>query len=238
VITADLELFGVRPADFKIRCATHLFASSVRTPSRLTAGGPGSPSVVVTMSIHKLSAGSGYDYLTRQVAALDATEKGDVGLASYYTERGESPGSWIGSGLAGIDGLSVGDAVSAAQMRSLFGAGMHPLATQRLEQLDTADLTDANIKTATQLGAPFKVYAGEVSPFRIEVAKRIAAQEAAPDSWETIRSLLRVGRVSVPRSRESSSEHSMAAIRSMPGRSPRPLLRSRVRALRRSPAMT
>jgi hypothetical protein len=39
------------------------------------------------MSIHKLSAGSGYDYLTRQVAALDATEKGHVG-ASYYTERG------------------------------------------------------------------------------------------------------------------------------------------------------
>ena len=26
------------------------------------------------MSIHKLTAGSGYDYLTRQVAALDATE--------------------------------------------------------------------------------------------------------------------------------------------------------------------
>ena len=46
------------------------------------------------MSIHKLSAGSGYDYLTRQVAALDATEKGRVGLASYYTERGETPGSW------------------------------------------------------------------------------------------------------------------------------------------------
>jgi hypothetical protein len=47
------------------------------------------------MSIHKLSAGSGYDYLTRQVAALDATEKGHVGLASYYTERGEprEPGS-------------------------------------------------------------------------------------------------------------------------------------------------
>jgi hypothetical protein len=44
------------------------------------------------MSIHKLTAGSGYDYLTRQVAALDATEKGHVGLASYYTERGETPG--------------------------------------------------------------------------------------------------------------------------------------------------
>jgi len=131
------------------------------------------------MSIHKLSAGSGYDYLTRQVAVLDATEKGHVGLASYYTERGESPGSWIGSGLAGIDGLSIADAVTAEQMRALFGAGLHPLAATRLEQLDAADLTDTNIKTATRLGAPFKVYAGDVSPFRLEVAKRIATLNTA-----------------------------------------------------------
>jgi conjugative relaxase-like TrwC/TraI family protein len=131
------------------------------------------------MSIHKLSAGSGYDYLTRQVAALDATEKGHVGLASYYTERGESPGAWVGSGMAGIDGLSAGDAVTAEQMRALFGAGMHPLATERLEQLDAGDLADPSINAATRLGAPFKIYAGEVSPFRVEVAKRIAAQHAA-----------------------------------------------------------
>ena len=103
--------------------------------------------MVVTMSIHKLSAGSGYDYLSRQVAALDATQKGHVGLASYYPEHGESPGSWIGSGMAGIDGLNAGDAVTAEQMRTLFGAGMHPLATQRLVQLDAADLTD---KTSRQ----------------------------------------------------------------------------------------
>ena len=69
------------------------------------------------MSIHKLSAGSGYDYLTRQVAALDATEKGHVGLASYYTECGESPGAWIGAGFVGIDGLNAGDAVTAEPAR-------------------------------------------------------------------------------------------------------------------------
>jgi conjugative relaxase-like TrwC/TraI family protein len=131
------------------------------------------------MSIHKLSAGSGYDYLTRQVAALDATEKGHVGLASYYAERGETPGSWIGAGVAGIDGLSAGDAVTAEQMRALFGAGLHPLAAQRLERLDAADLTEANLRAATRLGAPFKVYVGEVSPFRIEVAKQIAARQAS-----------------------------------------------------------
>jgi hypothetical protein len=131
------------------------------------------------MSIHKLSAGSGYDYLTRQVAALDATEKGHVGLASYYTERGETPGAWIGSGMAGIDGLSAGDPVTGEQMRALFGAGLHPLAAKRLEQLGTADLTSENIAEATRLGAPFKVYAGDVSVFRVEVAKRIAARQAA-----------------------------------------------------------
>ena len=86
-----------------------------------------------------------------------------------------------GSALAwsALMALSAGDAVTAEQMRALFGAGMHPLATQRLEQLAAADLTDANIKAATRLGAPFKVYAGEVSPFRIEVAKRIATRQAA-----------------------------------------------------------
>ena len=138
------------------------------------------------MSIHKLTAGSGYDYLTRQVAALDATAKGHVGLASYYTERGESPGVWIGSGLAGIDGLDAGDPVTAEQMRALFGAGMHPLATQRLEQLGDADLTDANIQAATRLGVPFKIVDIEPSRFRVEVAKRIAAfneQAGLPTDW-------------------------------------------------------
>jgi hypothetical protein len=76
------------------------------------------------MSIHKLTAGRGYDYLTRQVAALDATGKGHVGLASYYTERGENPGMWVGSGLAGIDGLQAWDSVTVEQMRALFGAGV------------------------------------------------------------------------------------------------------------------
>jgi TrwC relaxase len=92
--------------------------SSLGRPDRL--GGLYPLRVGVTMSLHKLTAGSGYDYLTRQVAALDATEKGHTGLASYYTERGETPGVWIGSGLDGIDGLTVGDPVTAEQMRALW----------------------------------------------------------------------------------------------------------------------
>src|SRR5215203_5138569 len=138
------------------------------------------------MSIHKLTAGSGYDYLTRQVAALDATEKGHLGLASYYTERGETPGVWIGSGMAGIDGLNPGDVVTTEQMRALFGAGLHPLAAQRQRQLQEPELTVRDYQAVTRLGAPFKIYQPDVSPFRLEVAKRIAAFNRAaglPGDW-------------------------------------------------------
>ena len=47
-------------------------------------------------SIHKLTAGDGYAYLTRQVAALDDTDRGHTGLGEYYTEQGEFPGAWLG----------------------------------------------------------------------------------------------------------------------------------------------
>jgi hypothetical protein len=131
------------------------------------------------MSIHKLTAGSGYDYLTRQVAAMDATEKGHVALAGYYTERGESPGVWIGSGLAGIDGLQVGDPVTAEQMRALFGVGLHPLAAQRQQQLQGPDLTSQDYLAVSRLGAPFKIYSNDIPPFQVQVAQRIAELNAA-----------------------------------------------------------
>jgi TrwC relaxase len=135
--------------------------------------------VGVTMSMHKLTAGSGYDYLTRQVAALDSTEKGHAGLASYYTERGESPGVWIGSGLDGIDGLAAGDPVTAEQMRALFGCGLHPLAELWQQQLEGPDLTLRDFQNVSRLGVPFRIVDNDLRPFRVEVAKRIAALNAA-----------------------------------------------------------
>ena len=170
------------------------------------------------MSLHKLTAGSGYDYLTRQVAALDATEKGHTGLASYYTERGETPGVWIGSGLDGIDGLSVGDPVTAEQMRALFGCGLHPLAELRQQQLEGPDLTQRDYQDAARLGAPFKIVDGDVSPFRLEVKRRFAAIQTAaglPAGASFCRLL--IGRGCGPRWLASSSSPRMAASRLAPG---------------------
>ena len=118
--------------------------------------------------------GSGYDYLTRQVAALDSTEKGHTGLASYYTERGETPGvDWLRDGW---DRQSCRRGwVTAEQMRALFGAGLHPLAELRQEQLEGPGLTERDYQDVTRLGAPFEIFNNDVSPFRLEVARRIAS---------------------------------------------------------------
>ncbi|MCA0308845.1 MAG: relaxase domain-containing protein [Actinobacteria bacterium] len=126
------------------------------------------------MEAKKLTAGSGYDYLTRQVAAMDSTEKGHLTLASYYTAKGETPGVWVGRGVAGIEGLNAGDPVTAEQMKALFGSGHHPLAAQRQAALPP-DAEAKDFANAINLGDPYRVYSPDVSPFRLEVAKRFAA---------------------------------------------------------------
>ena len=113
------------------------------------------------MTLHKLSAGSGCEYLTDQVAALDSTEKGATPLADYYTSKGEAPGRWVGSGLVGVDELEAGDVVTAEQMKHLFGTGSHPL-------------------TGESLGSAYKVYGTEgVEGFNAEVQRRVSTSSTS-----------------------------------------------------------
>jgi conjugative relaxase-like TrwC/TraI family protein len=81
---------------------------------------------------------------------------------------------WIGSGLDGIDGVTAGDPVTAEQMRALFGCGLHPLAELRQRQLEGSDLSVRDFQNVVRLGAPFRVVDGDVSAFRLNVAKQIA----------------------------------------------------------------
>src|SRR3954470_7188910 len=110
------------------------------------------------MTVHKLTAGDGYAYLTRQVAAHDATERGPGGLGDYYGEKGEAPGVWMGCGLAGVPDFPVGAQVTEAQMVALFGQGRHPNAEQieRAARLAGQDLQQTD--RASRLGSPYLVF--------------------------------------------------------------------------------
>jgi len=108
---------------------------------------------VGVMTVHKLSAGDGYTYLTRQVASADERRSPGQSLAEHYVARGNPPGVWMGSGAAQLD--IAGSEVSEAQMRALFARGMHPDGRRRL-------------------GAAYPNYA-ELAPYADRVAARIAA---------------------------------------------------------------
>src|ERR1035438_1218417 len=125
------------------------------------------------MSLHKLTAGGGYTYLTRQVAAADATHRGRAPLGDFYAARGESPGVWVGSGLSGLAGVDPGDHVSAAQMRALFGQGRHPNADAISAAMIAGGHSPAQALRASKLGVTFYSY-HDTSPFRVEVSRRFA----------------------------------------------------------------
>ncbi|MHA6512796.1 MobF family relaxase [Tessaracoccus sp. Z1128] len=130
----------------------------------------------MTASLHKLTAGSGYDYLTRQVAVQDSTEKGHASLTSYYTEKGEVPGRWVGAGLKALE-MEPGSPVSEVQMRALFGAGNHPDMEARLSALPKG-ATVEQIRRAARLGSPFRVHEA-ATVFQQAVAIRCSQWAAA-----------------------------------------------------------
>jgi conjugative relaxase-like TrwC/TraI family protein len=126
------------------------------------------------MTLHKLSTGNGYTYLTKQVAANDAPAVGYANLAEYYSERGESPGLWLGRGLAELEHApAIGDRVYEEQMVALFGHGRHPNA-DLLEQHAAATGTTID----TGLGRTFTVVAGHTA-FRRALARRITEHNLA-----------------------------------------------------------
>ncbi len=119
------------------------------------------------MTLHKLNAGDGYTYLTRQVATADSTELGYSSLGDYYAGKGEAPGVWIGSQSVEM-GLA-GTTVTEQQMKNLFGQGLNPDA-DRLQAEALADLPTTGDKRehrravdrAGRLGSKFPVF--EASP--------------------------------------------------------------------------
>jgi conjugative relaxase-like TrwC/TraI family protein len=131
------------------------------------------------MTLHKLTAGDGYTYLTQQVAAFDATERGPAGLGDYYAQRCESPGRWAGAGLAGLGGMAAGDPVGEEQMTALFGAGRHPNADRLEREALAAGEPPEQARAAGALGQPFPVFAPSTDGFRTRCAQQFAAVNAA-----------------------------------------------------------
>ena len=108
----------------------------------------------MVMTMHRLTAGAGYQYLLKHTASGDCDRSVGSDLGAYYTASGNPPGRWYGQGLTGLEagGPEAESEVTEPQMANLFGAGKDP-------------------STGQPLGRPYPTYA--------PVADRIATQVAA-----------------------------------------------------------
>ena len=125
------------------------------------------------MTLHKLHAGDGYTYLTRQVAAGDEGRSPGQQLTDYYTASGNPPGRWVGAGAADLE---VTGRVREDQMRALFGRGLHPDAEQIVALEVASGGTPEDAAQAVKLGRAFPQY-NPLPPRSERVAARLAEWE-------------------------------------------------------------
>ncbi|TFD37808.1 conjugal transfer protein [Cryobacterium sp. TMT1-19] len=76
-----------------------------------------------------MSAGDGYKYLLRTVAAGDGKRALSTPLTRYYSAKGTPPGRWMGSGLPdlGSGRILKGAEVTEEQLQLLIGMGRDPV---------------------------------------------------------------------------------------------------------------
>ncbi|MEV0047991.1 MobF family relaxase [Nocardia rhamnosiphila] len=132
----------------------------------------------------KLGTGNGFEYYLRNIATNDLNDRGPVqDLSGYYSERGEAPGRWFGSGLGNV-GLTEGEVVTEAQMRALFGHGLHPNAEAMIAAEITATMASEKVSyseakaralRSVRLGRPFHVHTVDEFSYRQECTRAYAA---------------------------------------------------------------
>jgi len=121
------------------------------------------------MTVHVLHAGDGYTYLTRQVASGDHQPLRGQALSDYYLAEGNPPGRWVGAGRVAMD---VDGQVSEAQMKALFGAGVHPDAEFRIRSAIARGASLEDARASVRLGRRFPVidHSGELWRERLDGA--------------------------------------------------------------------
>ncbi|WP_371801583.1 relaxase domain-containing protein (plasmid) [Streptomyces sp. NBC_01732] len=148
------------------------------------------------MTVHLLSAGDGYAYYIRETASADEQRERGQELGDYYAASGNPPGVWMGSG---IEALGVSGTVSEAQMKALYGEGLHPDADRIIAERIAAGYTAKQAMRAAKLGRRYMQFVQKDTPFSRmlnEESERFARQQKRePNAKERAEIRGRVGAV-------------------------------------------
>ncbi|SNS54627.1 conjugative relaxase domain-containing protein, TrwC/TraI family [Micrococcales bacterium KH10] len=97
----------------------------------------------MAMSLTRLTATGGVDYLMRTIASGDHTVTGER-MTDYYLASGNPPGHWWGGGGVGAH-IPVGEAVTAEGAHRLFKLFVHPVTGKPLGVAPRATKTSAPV---------------------------------------------------------------------------------------------
>ncbi|MCW2596063.1 MAG: TrwC relaxase, partial [Jatrophihabitans sp.] len=84
----------------------------------------------MTVSIRRMSLGTGYEYLLSSVARGDGSVAASSPLTRYYAESGTPPGRFLGAGLSGLHdgaGVAEGSEVTESMLFNLLGMLADPI---------------------------------------------------------------------------------------------------------------
>lgn len=125
------------------------------------------------MTISRLSAGDGYEYYTSCTARGDHHGR-DQELGDYYLESGTPAGQWMGRGAAvlGIEGE-----VTEAQMKALFGEGLHPDADRLIAEQIAAGMSAKKAIQSVRLGRKFATYQVPDTALKRAIDNAVVAEE-------------------------------------------------------------
>ena len=148
------------------------------------------------MTVHLLSAGDGYTYYVRETASADQARERGQELGDYYTASGNPPGVWMGSG---IELLGVSGIVSEAQMKALYGEGLHPDAERIIAERIAAGDSTKRAMRAARLGRKYMQFVQKDTPFgrmlHEEIERFVRMEKREPNATERAEIRGRVGAV-------------------------------------------
>ena len=125
------------------------------------------------MTISRLSAGDGYEYYTSCTARGDHRGR-DQELGDYYLESGTPAGVWMGRGAAA---LGIEGEVTEAQMKALFGEGLHPDADRLIAEQIAAGVSSKKAIQSVRLGRKFAAYQVPDSQLRRAIDDALSTEE-------------------------------------------------------------
>ncbi len=136
----------------------------------------------MTVSIRRMTTGSGFRYLMESVASGDGAAERTSPLTRYYADSGTPPGRFLGAGLAGLAGgagVADGSQVSEAMLRNMLQLIVDPITGQPLGRKPrTPTPTHAELIDAAFARLPGTV---PIAQRKAAIARLKAAQGVEPD---------------------------------------------------------